>query len=89
MRFSRRGLGSSLSNSIVAGNEAVGGSGGSTLAAPVYTDPAFGGGINNSFGTLNVSGCRSPAIGPSAGQVPRALAVVPSGEASAMTSRRR
>src|SRR5262249_10844750 len=45
-----------LSNSTVAGNEAVGGSGGSTLANPVYTDTAFGGGINNG-GTLNVTAC--------------------------------
>src|SRR5262249_52407666 len=48
-----------LSNSIVAGNEAIGGTGGSTLANPVYTDQAFGGGINNGLGgTLNATGCR-------------------------------
>jgi hypothetical protein len=61
-----------LSNSIVAGNEAVGGSGGSTLAHPVYADPAFGGGINNS-GTLNVSGCTitgNQAIGGASAQGP-------------------
>jgi predicted outer membrane repeat protein len=46
-----------LSNSIVAGNEAIGGSGGSTLTYP-RTDGAFGGGIANlTAGTLNVAGC--------------------------------
>jgi hypothetical protein len=46
-----------LSNSIVAGNEAIGGSDGSTLAFP-RTGEALGGGIvNNVSGTLNVAGC--------------------------------
>jgi hypothetical protein len=46
-----------LSNSIVAGNEAIGGSGGSTLPFP-RTDAGLGGGIiNNGGGTLNVAGC--------------------------------
>jgi hypothetical protein len=45
-----------LSNSIVAGNEAIGGSGGSTLAFPP-TGAALGGGIANSNGgTLNITG---------------------------------
>jgi hypothetical protein len=61
-----------LSNCIVAGNEAIGGSGGSTLALPVYTDPAFGGGINNGLGgTLNVTGCTitgNQAIGGASAQ---------------------
>ena len=46
-----------LSNSIVAGNEAIGGSGGSTLAF-ARTDAGFGGGISNIVGgTLNITGC--------------------------------
>jgi hypothetical protein len=46
-----------LSNSIVAGNEAIGGSEGSTLAYP-RTDAALGGGIlNYAGGTLNIAGC--------------------------------
>jgi hypothetical protein len=46
-----------ISNSIVAGNEALGGSGGSTLASPII-DIAIGGGIANlNGGTLNVAGC--------------------------------
>jgi hypothetical protein len=46
-----------LSNSIVAGNEALGGSGGS-IVANAFTDAAFGGGIFNLLGgTLNVVGC--------------------------------
>jgi hypothetical protein len=46
-----------LANSIVAGNEAIGGSGGSTLAF-ASTDIAIGGGIANiQGGTLNVAGC--------------------------------
>ena len=46
-----------LSNSIVADNEAIGGSGGSTLTF-LRTGYAYGGGIcNNSAGTLNVTGC--------------------------------
>ena len=46
-----------LSNSIVAGNEAIGGSGGNTLPFDA-TDFAFGGGIANVVGgTLNVAGC--------------------------------
>jgi hypothetical protein len=46
-----------LSNSIVADNEAIGGSGGSTLIYP-RTDIAGGGGIANGLGgTLNVSAC--------------------------------
>jgi hypothetical protein len=46
-----------LSNSIVASNEAIGGSGGSTLHNP-FTGTAVGGGITNiNGGTLNVTGC--------------------------------
>jgi hypothetical protein len=46
-----------LSNSIVAANEAMGGSGGSTLASQV-TGFTLGGGIANvQGGTLNVAGC--------------------------------
>jgi hypothetical protein len=46
-----------LTNSIVAGNEAIGGSGGSTLVN-FHTDQAVGGGILNTLGgTLNVVGC--------------------------------
>jgi hypothetical protein len=46
-----------LSNSIVAGNEAIGGSNGSTLIG-VTADAAGGGGILNLLGgTLNVAGC--------------------------------
>jgi hypothetical protein len=65
-----------LSNSIVADNEAVGGAGGSTLTLPVYTDSSFGGGINNGEGgTLNVTGCRitgNRAIGGDSAQGPGA-----------------
>jgi hypothetical protein len=46
-----------LSHSIVAGNEAIGGAGGSTLTFP-RTSAAFGGGIANIVGgTLNITGC--------------------------------
>jgi hypothetical protein len=46
-----------ISNSIVADNEAIGGSGGSTLTF-ARTDSAWGGGIVNSVGgTLSVAGC--------------------------------
>ena len=46
-----------ISNSIVASNEAIGGSGGSTLVYP-RTDAATGGGIENALGgTLNATGC--------------------------------
>jgi hypothetical protein len=46
-----------LSNSTVAGNQAIGGTGGSTLATP-GTDVAAGGGITNiNGGTLSVVGC--------------------------------
>ena len=61
--FTGHGLGSgvtvilTLSNSTIAGNEAIGGSGGSTLVYP-RIDAAYGGGIDNlGGGTLNVSGC--------------------------------
>src|SRR5262249_56594834 len=60
-----------LSNSIVADNEAVGGMGGSTLTLPVYTDSSFGGGLNNA-GIMNITGCwitGNRAIG--GGKVPR------------------
>ena len=59
-----------LSNSIVADNEAVGGMGGSTLTLPVYTDSAFGGGLNNA-GIMNVTGCQitgNQAIGGASSQ---------------------
>jgi hypothetical protein len=48
-----------LSNSIVAGNEAIGGLRGTELiGTPFPTDGAFGGGIFNGYGgTLNVAGC--------------------------------
>jgi hypothetical protein len=46
-----------LSNSILAGNQAIGGSVGSTLAYP-RADAALGGGILNlRGGTLNIAGC--------------------------------
>jgi hypothetical protein len=46
-----------LFNSLVAGNEAIGGSGSSTLGYSL-TDGGFGGGIANlAGGTLNVAGC--------------------------------
>jgi hypothetical protein len=61
--FTGGGLGSgvsvllTLSDSIVAGNAALGGSGGSTLAYP-RTETAAGGGIDNlGGGTLNIAGC--------------------------------
>jgi hypothetical protein len=55
-----RGAGSgvmlTLSNSIVVDNEAIGGSGGTTLPYP-RTDAAFGGGIAFGGQTLNITGC--------------------------------
>src|SRR5262249_2664312 len=45
-----------LSNSIVADNEGIGGSGGSTLSYP-RTDAAFGGGIAFGGQTLNIAAC--------------------------------
>ena len=46
-----------LSNSTVAGNEAIGGSGGSTLVYPPDWSALGGGIINIGGGTLNVVGC--------------------------------
>jgi hypothetical protein len=47
-----------ISNSTNEGNQAIGGSGGSTLGNADSVDVAFGGGIANGFGgTLNVAGC--------------------------------
>ena len=47
-----------ISNSIIAGNEAIGGSGGNNTVLFSGTDAAFGGGIFNlAGGTLNVAGC--------------------------------
>jgi hypothetical protein len=67
-----------LSNSIVAGNEALGGSGGSTLAN-AFTGLADGGGISNSNGgTLNVAGCTitgNQAIGGASAQGSGAFAL--------------
>jgi hypothetical protein len=59
-----------LSNSLVAGNEAIGGSGGSTLAN-LFADAGAGGGIENlAGGTLNIAGCTitgNQAIGGASG----------------------
>jgi hypothetical protein len=46
-----------ISNSIIAGNAALGGSGGSTLASAAIGIAAGGGIINLNGGTLNVAGC--------------------------------
>lgn len=47
-----------LSNSVIADNEAVGGSGAATQVDPVFTATGFGGGINNGVGgTMHINGC--------------------------------
>jgi hypothetical protein len=61
-----------LSNSIIADNVAIGGSGGSTLMNAALVDTAFGGGINNGVGgTMNITGCTitgNQAIGGASGE---------------------
>ena len=60
-----------LSNNILTGNEAIGGSGGSTLALPTADNAAGGGILNARGGTLSVAGCTitgNQAIGGASGQ---------------------
>jgi hypothetical protein len=60
-----------LSDSILTGNEAIGGLGGSTLTVPTVDNAAGGGILNARGGTLNIAGCTitgNQAIGGASGQ---------------------